>query len=816
MTPPPLMPRLFLLALAFLIASPAAAQFEEDPVTWSVELSQDQARPGDQVIVAVTATVTDQPDDQGKHWHFYPREDEHTGQEVPTSITPGFDDLPLRAGAVQWPETKQVLNALGEMQPAYEGIQRFYIPVVIDQDARPGVLALPVSVNFMACSSFCLPPGTVTVQAELEIIAADDDAPASRADEDAFSGFDGDAFIAMTAADSAESESVSVHLEWNVLDTNPTGQAILAVVLDMGEGWHINPDTSQVSPNMVPLSVSLGGVEDTLIVGKSQYPEAHEIDFLGETITSYEGRVVVYVPVIVRQGVDPGTINALVSVTYQACTVGEGDEPGVCEPPATVELAARLSVVPVGEAAPMSESTEVFAGFDASIWPDLARGIGVATAGGDEEDAGLILDLYFFTIDLSGGGIVPLAVLFLAAIFGGLLLNFTPCVLPVIPIKIMSLSKSGGDRGKTLFLGLVMFAGVISFWLAIGAAIAFVKNFNAVNELFQRPLFTLSIGLIIAVMAVGMCGLFTIGLPQWVYRINPKHDSVHGSFGFGVMTAVLATPCTAPFMGAAVAASTKLDSSLITLAVFAAVGLGMGSPYLILAAFPKLVDKVPKSGAGSELLKQVMGILMLGAAVFFIGNAVVGLTNDGSQAASRVYWWGVGACILIAGVWLIYKINTLGSTSTKRIVYSALGAFAILLGGTTGYAMSRSDHAIPWVYYTPDNLQQALDNGDVVVLDFTAEWCLNCKALEKAVLDPAPVSTELSRAGVVPIKVDITSSANVDGNTLLQEMDRKTIPLLVVMAPNGEIVFKADTYTADQVLDAIREAEAIGLRNAGQ
>lgn len=628
---------LLFLAVLALVASPASAQFQDDPVTWSVELSQDQARPGDQVIVAVVATVTDEPDEAGKHWHFYPRAEEHTGIEIATSITPSGTDLPMRVGAVQWPAPETIINAMGEPQPVYEGVQRFYIPLVIDPEAEPGELTLPIAVRFQVCSSFCLAPKTITLSPTIEIVAADAPAPENRA------------------------------------------------------------------------------------------------------------------------------------------------------------------------------SSEVYAGFDASVWPDLAQGIGLAAdteggAGGD--DAGLVLDLYFFEIDLSGGNIAGLAALFLAAIFGGLLLNFTPCVLPVIPIKIMSLSKSGGDRGKTMFLGLVMFAGVISFWLAIGAAIAFVKNFNAVNQLFQQPLFTLAIGIIIAVMAVGMCGLFTIGLPQWVYRINPKHDSIHGSFGFGVMTAVLATPCTAPFMGAAVAASTKLDSSMITLAVFAAVGLGMGGPYLILAAFPKLVDRVPKSGAGSELLKQVMGILMLGAAVFFIGNAVVGLTSDGTRAASRVYWWAVGACILVAGVWLVYKINTLGSSSTKRAVFTVLGVLTILLGGVTGYAMSRPDHTIHWVYYSPDALQAELDKGHVVVIDFTAEWCLNCKTLEKAVLNPEPVSTELARAGVTPIKVDITSSANVDGNALLQEMQRNTIPLLVVMAPDGEIVFKADTYTADQVINAIREAEA--------
>ena len=119
-------------------------------------------------------------------------------------------------------------------------------------------------------------------------------------------------------------------------------------------------------------------------------------------------------------------------------------------------------------------------------------------------------------------------------------------------------------------------------------------------------------------MAIGMGGLFSIRLPNTVYKVNPKQDSWFGSFLFGVMTAVLSTPCTAPFMGAA-AAWAATQSPTLTLIVFGAIGFGMAIPYLILAAFPHLVEKMPKAGAASEVIKQVMGLLMLAAAAYFIG-----------------------------------------------------------------------------------------------------------------------------------------------------------------------------------------------------
>jgi thiol:disulfide interchange protein len=143
--------------------------------------------------------------------------------------------------------------------------------------------------------------------------------------------------------------------------------------------------------------------------------------------------------------------------------------------------------------------------------------------------------------------------LLLIAGVGGLLINFTPCVLPLIPIKIVGLSQAAGNRSRCLALGVMLSLGVVAFWFGLGLAISSISGFNTANQFFQYPAFTIGVGAIICVMAIGMSGLFTIRLPDWIYRINPSQDSIGGSFLFGIMTAVLSTPCTAPFMGAAAA-----------------------------------------------------------------------------------------------------------------------------------------------------------------------------------------------------------------------------------------------------------------------
>ena len=192
-----------------------------------------------------------------------------------------------------------------------------------------------------------------------------------------------------------------------------------------------------------------------------------------------------------------------------------------------------------------------------------------------------------------------------------------------------------------------MMLGIVFFWLLLGLLLAFVSGFTATNQLFQYPAFTIGVGVIIAVMAIGMCGLFSIRLPGKLYMVNPSHDTLHGSFLFGIMTAVLSTPCTAPFMGAAAAWATT-EPPAITLLVFACIGLGMALPYLVLSAFPKLTDRMPRAGAASELIKQVMGLLMLAAAAYFIGVGLSGLMAEPPEPPSRSYLWFVAAVVIAA------------------------------------------------------------------------------------------------------------------------------------------------------------------------
>jgi thiol:disulfide interchange protein len=581
----------------------------------------------------------------------------------------------------------------------------------------------------------------------------------------------------------------------------PGGDLPVAIELAIDPGWHLwtNEGTTLEGADefegairtVISVTAPAGLEADP---GFMAWPEPHLISAdLGEGPQSYavfEGKSVVYLPVTVATDATDGTVELAFTIDFQAC------DDQTCLAPATVKIALPISIA--ADAASGGEASALFADFDPSVFGRIRSG----------EKAPEIVDFDAFglklSVDIRGAGFLLL--LLLAAI-GGLLLNFTPCVLPVIPLKIMSLSQAAGNRGRCFLLGLAMSLGVIAFWLGLGIAVASISGFTATNQLFQSPVFTISIGVVIAVLAIGMMGLFSVRLPQALYMIEPRHDTVIGSFGFGIMTAVLSTPCTAPFMGSAVVWAVTGTITTVLL-VFGAVGLGMAFPYLVLAAFPALVKNMPRTGPASDLIKQVMGLLLLAAAAYFAGAGLSGLMVEPPAPPSRLYWWAVGLVAAAAGLLMMLRTFRITPRIGPRIVFGGLGA--LILAASILVAVRMTDKGpIDWIYYTPERLAEARSDGDVVVLDFTAEWCLNCKTLEATVLATKQVAAALNGDGVVAMKVDLTGN-NEAGNALLRESGRLTIPLLVVLAPDGTEIFKSDAYTPRQVLDAIAQAKRGG------
>ena len=199
-----------------------------------------------------------------------------------------------------------------------------------------------------------------------------------------------------------------------------------------------------------------------------------------------------------------------------------------------------------------------------------------------------------------------------------------------------------------------------------------------------------------------------------------------------------------------------------------------------------------------------MGLLMLAAAAYFLGVGLSGLLQQEGAPPSRFYLWTVATCVAAAGIWLAWRTLRIAKSSTIKFVFVVVGVFITVSSVFGGFRLTEKG-PIDWEYYTPEILAEKLAEGDVVVLEFTAEWCLNCKLLESTVLHSSRVVEALEADDVSPIKVDLTGN-NVSGNALLNEVGGLRIPLLIIMGPDGEEEFRGDFYTVHQVLDAIKKS----------
>jgi len=597
----------------------------------------------------------------------------------------------------------------------------------------------------------------------------------------------------------------------------PGDQIVVAVILDHALDWHTHTNSPQIPaswgdfeaiPTVITVQSAVGGT-----VGPIQWPVPHEIslDLAGsgtpEPYGVFSDRAVAYVPILISEDASDNATFSL-RVSFQAC------DDRVCLRPERVDIPVSITIDPAAASGPPDPA--LFKAFDARVFAAMNAGIAPPppAPAGPSTSAPEALSVLGFTFDPDG--VVGLVLVLVVSAVGGFLLNFTPCVLPVIPLKILGLAQAAGSPRRTFFLGTMMAVGLLGFWLGIGVLVVAVKAIPSVSGIFANPWFNLGLGGFIVVMALGMVGAFTLRLPQAVYAFNPGHDTAFGSVLFGAMTGVFGLPCFGTFAGATVGWSLK-QPVIVGLGVFGAIGAGMAIPYLILSARPTLVNRLPRTGPASDLIKQVMGLLLLAAAAFFVGTGLLSLLAQRPYLSTVLYWWAVAIFCVLAGGWLLLRTFQITPSWPRRTVFGTIGAgigalavwVAIYFTGiaersyTPVDATGRSTGL--WQPYAPDVFERSLADGKVVVVNFTAEWCLNCKTLEAVVLSREDVKAALSAEGVVALKADLTSD-KAPGWKLLSDLGEVGIPLLSIHGPGFERPFKSNAYGAATVIEQVAAA----------
>jgi thiol:disulfide interchange protein/DsbC/DsbD-like thiol-disulfide interchange protein len=389
---------------------------------------------------------------------------------------------------------------------------------------------------------------------------------------------------------------------------------------------------------------------------------------------------------------------------------------------------------------------------------------------------------------------------------GGLILNLMPCVLPVISLKIFGFVRQAGQsRSRIALHGLAFSAGVFAFFLALGALISTLKAGGTDVTWafqFQNSTFILILAATVFVFALNLFGIFELTLPGRATTALSEAGAAEGyggSFFQGAFATLLATPCTAPFLGYSLGFAFSQSAPIIML-MFASVAAGMSLPYLALSLRPGWVKYLPKPGAWMERLKQFMGFPLLATLIWL-------LSVYGAQRGMPMLI-AVSAFLLTLGLALwIYGIASSPVMKTRSRVILQLLAAVIAIGGAWTFLFPHGEK-IEWVPYSKAEVDKLLAANKPVFIDFTAEWCLSCKVNERTSIDIEAVRKKMKELGVVPVKADWTSQ-NPEITAALQQFGRVGVPFYVLYPagkPDSPITLP-EVLTPSLVLDALSKAK---------
>ena len=388
------------------------------------------------------------------------------------------------------------------------------------------------------------------------------------------------------------------------------------------------------------------------------------------------------------------------------------------------------------------------------------------------------------------------------AFLGGISLNFMPCVLPVIGLKIVAfVQQSQGDRRRVFLLNLVYSLGLLSVFMVLAAlAVVFQLGWG---QQFQSTAFNITLISVVFVFALSMLGIWEIPIPGLSgsgMADKAEGEGMVGAFVKGVFTTMLATPCTGPLMGSALAWAFK-QPALVVFATFFALGVGMALPYLILGAFPQLMKFLPKPGPWMEMFKQVMGFVLLATVVFmlsFIRRELVVPT------AALLLGLGVGC-------WWIGRTSMFAETGQKLLAWLVGGGLAAAIAWLGFTFLGPSQALLPWQPFERGRVEQMLSEGKTVMIDFTADWCLNCKTNEAVAYNTRKTLALVEANEVAVIKADKTHADEM-GEAVDQFMRdlghaSVSIPFLVIFPGNGEPPMAFDgPVTQGKITAALQKA----------
>ena len=407
--------------------------------------------------------------------------------------------------------------------------------------------------------------------------------------------------------------------------------------------------------------------------------------------------------------------------------------------------------------------------------------------------------------------------LFKAALFAllaGFILNLMPCVLPVVSLKVLGFVQQAQESGRRVaLLGLSFAAGIFVVFLVLAALASFAGY--GWGELFQKQGFLIAMIGLIFTMALCLFGLFQLPIPHFASGgegVSMQRQGYFESFYKGTLATFLATPCSGPLLGGAMAWTLRQPPVQIFV-VFSCLGLGMAFPYVVMSLHPAALKWLPRPGNWLIHFERFMGFALLATVVYLL-----------TILPENMRVWIVLFCLFLAiGFYIWGQMTSLSDSSRRRIALRLLAVIIMVVGGwlsvKTFPAMgSREDfpakieESEQWQPYTDTKLLEAARESRWVIVDFTADWCPNCILVEKTALRNKDVLETLRRHNALLLKADLTRE-NPPAKRLLEKMGSRSIPFLALFPPGKRFwqpFFLRDIYRARDVLRVFEIATVEG------
>ena len=516
------------------------------------------------------------------------------------------------------------------------------------------------------------------------------------------------------------------------------GQSGVAVIFEGTDDLHYyaKPETASAAG----FELKVEAKSDDFGFGEAVFPKWEIFtDSVGSKVEVYAGNFTVFVPIIAVRGPTKTTVieegDLEVKISGQACTSV------ICLRPFEKTLRAKID---------WSQS-------------DSWKEISFKTAPDEDEIIkGPSYSLWFALI---------------LALLAGLSLNIMPCVWPVLPLIVMRIvEQAKAGRRQSIAMGISFCCGILLFFACFAGVNAILRLFYAtvleLSDPFRNPVFVIVLAMILIVMALFMFGVFAITIPASIAKKSGSGKGYPAAVGMGFLAAIMATPCSFGILGAAMGWAQSQSVWLGTLAIIV-IGVGMAAPYAILTSMPGLLKRLPRAGRWMELFKQGIGFILLIVAIWLIG------TLAQEHRISVLYFaLALSFCVWMWGGWVSYN--------TVRLHRWAIRTSAVLLVVLAGlFFLMPSNKLIDWQNYDAGLIDTALEESRPVLIEFTADWCMSCKVVERFVYSRQDIAALIEEKDVLAIKADTTgnSPATLAKKNLYNEPG---VPVSILLGPGRE------------------------------